>query len=354
MARKAKDVDLVLHIGLHKTASSYVQNVLSARRYDLIQYGVLYPSTGISGDAPRRTREGAQSGHALFTARRVRKGLLADLLEEIPPTASTVLLSAEDFTHPRVSPEEHVERFGAFRTIRVVLVLRRQDVWIESFYKQVVDQHYTAETRSIGEFLAAEGMELLDFHSRFEPWRKLVGPDNFHVISYDDVPDGAAICRSILDVAGVAAASLDPFPGVTAPRYESVRGIDTIGLRILNGCRLKTREIRDRAAREIYAAAPAGDIELLTPAMRAGIRQRCAPINERIEDEWFTAPVPGFRFGAEPADPRVSPPDASELLDYVDRAIELANSAWDSDNPETDRPSAPPAPEGADSPAKPA
>lgn len=327
MARKAKDLDLVLHIGLHKTASSYVQNVLSARRYDLIDYGVLYPSTATNVLA-MRTREGAQSGHAQFTTRRVRKDLLPDLLEEVPPNASTVLLSAEDFTHPRVAPEQHIELFSPFRTIKVVLVLRRQDTWIESFYKQVVDQYRYFETRSFGEYLAEEGPALLDFYARFSPWRDLVGPENFNVISYDDVPDGASICNRILEIAGVGAEYLDQFPGVDAPRYHSVRAIDTIGLRVLNGYRVRAREIRDKAAREIYAAAPAGDIELITPEMRAGIQRRCAPINERIEAEWFSERVPGFRFGLEaPARP-TSPPSATELLDYIDRAIDLGNSAW--------------------------
>ncbi len=327
MARKAKDLDLVLHIGLHKTASSYVQNVLSARRYDLIEHGVLYPNTGMSSRTSVRTREGAQSGHTLLTTRRVPKDVVPQLLEEVPSTVSTVLLSAEDFTHPRVTPQQHIERFSAFRTIKVVLVLRRQDVWIESFYKQVVDQYSYFETRSFSEYLAQEGSSLLDFYTRFSVWRDLVGPENLLVISYDDVPDGAAICRRVLGIAGVAAEHLEDYPGVAAPRYHSVRAIDTVGLRILNGYRVTSREIRDKAAREMYAAAPAGEIELLTPEMRAGIQARCAPINERIEAEWFTGPVPGFRFGVDTSEGPVSPPPASEFLDYIDRVIDLAESA---------------------------
>lgn len=327
MARKAKDLDLVLHIGLHKTASTYLQNVLTAHRYDLIEQGVLYPVAGTNSRRPVRTREGAQSGHVLFTMRQGRNDLVPQLLEEVPRTVSTVLLSAEDFTNPRVTPEQHIELFSGFRTVTVVLVLRRQDVWIESMYKQVVDQYSYFETRSFGEYLAEEGSALLDFYARFAGWRHLVGPENFHVMSYDDVPDGAFICRRVLEIAGVAPEHLDEHPGVEAPAYHSVRPIDTVGLRILNGYRVATPEQRDQAAREIYAAAPDGDIELLTPEIRAGIQARCAPINERIEAEWFAEPVPGFRFGVDPAGAPVSPPSAAELLEYIDRVIDLADTA---------------------------
>jgi hypothetical protein len=304
-----------------------MQNVLTAHRYDLIEHGVLFPLTGTSNRRPMRTREGAQSGHVLFTMRRVPKELVAQLLEEVPPTVSTVLLSAEDFTNPRVAPEQHIELFSAFRTIKVVLVLRRQDVWIESFYKQVVDQYSYFETRSFGEYLAQDGRSLLDFYARFSPWRDLVGPENFRVMSYDDMPDGDAICRSLLGVAGVAPEHLGAYPGIEAPPYYSVRSIDTVGLRILNGYRVQSHEIRDKAAREIYAAAPAGDIELLTPEMRAGIQARCAAINERIEAEWFTEPVPGFKFGVDAGGRPVSPPSATEMVEYLDRVIDLADTA---------------------------
>jgi len=332
VAKYAKDLDLVLHIGLHKTASTYLQNVLSARRYDLIEHGVLFPSTGMrSGDAAR-TRDGAQSGHALFTGRGVRKSLLPDLLTEVPPTASTVLLSAEDFTHPRLEPAQHIELFSSFRTIKVVLVLRRQDVWIESFYKQIVDQYHNVETRSFGDYLAQEGAGLLDFYARFSPWRDLVGPENFHALSYDDLPGGAEICRRVLRVAGVAEKHLDEFPGVDVPRYDSVRSIDTVGLRILNGYRLKNREVRDKAARDIYAASPRGDIELMTPEMRTAVQRQFGPVNERIEAEWFTEPVPGLRFGAEVGGKAREPLSGAEMLEYVDRVVAIAGAARISDD----------------------
>ena len=53
----------------------------------------------------------------------------------------------------------------------------------------------------------------------------------------------------------------------------------------------------------------------------------CRPVNERIEAEWFTGPVPGFRFGAAPRESAVTPPTGPDMVDYVDRVISLCDAA---------------------------
>ncbi|HET7193899.1 MAG TPA: hypothetical protein VFI99_02810 [Nocardioides sp.] len=329
MPGHAKDVTLVLHIGLHKTATSYVQNVLSMRRYDLLRHGVLYPTTGAVDEVPVSTRSGAQSGHANFFWAKDRGDLVSQLLTELPQAASTVLLSSEDFSLPRRRPfvERLLGDFSAFGTIKVVLVLRRQDAWIESYYKQLVDQYGNFETRSFDEFLRQAGPNLLDFHTRFSLWRDLVGPDNFHVLSYDDLLEGAAIYRRILEGMGIGDELLEVDESAHLPIYESVRAIDTLGLRILNSYRLDSREVRTGIARSIYAAAPDGDVDLMTPGMRDGIQQMCGPINEKIEAEWFSEPVPGFRFGSPAHHSAVSSPTGLEVVDYLNHVISLCEAA---------------------------
>lgn len=334
---RVDDRTLVLHIGLHKTATSYIQNVLSARRYDLLEEGVLYPLAG-TGSLARgvdrlqlSTRDGAQSGHALFAGNDDEseiQSLVRLMLEELPDSASTVLLSAEDFTARWAEPQRILGRFTQFGTVKVVLVLRRQDTWIESYYKQRVDQHLRFETRSFAEYVEQDGHELLDFHARFSPWRDLVGPENFHVLSYDDEPGGgSAILRRLLEVAGVDGPLLDRAADIPVPRYESVRSIDTLGLRILNGVRTRDAERRVKAAREIYAAAPEGELELLTPELSAAIQDRYAAVNERIEAEWFTTPVPGFRFGKDLGGRRAQTPSADDLVAYLDQVMAISQEA---------------------------
>ncbi len=329
LSARAKGVDLVLHIGLHKTASSYLQGVLTACRDDLLGEGLLYPRTGIVDKGSTGTREGAGSGQALLSRRGRPRALKAQLFAELSDQVSTVLMSSEEFSRPglKPTPERLLARFSAFRSVRVVLVLRRQDDWVESYYKQIVDQFSNYEARSFDEFLQQVGRPLLDFHTRFSPWRDLVGPENFHVLSYDDLPDGAAICRRLLEIAGARGPVLDQLATVPVPRYDSVRAIDTLGLRILNSYRLGDRDTRTSIARSIYDVAPTGDIELMSAELREEIQAMCRPINHRIETEWFTEPVPGFRFGSTPRESTARPPSGPEVVDYVDRVISLCEDA---------------------------
>ena len=336
LLKRAQDATLVLHMGLHKTASTYVQGVLSARRDDLLREGLLYPRTGIVEKGSTGTREGAGSGQGLLSRKGRQEALKAQLLEELPEDVPTVLVSSEEFSRARPTPTPHnlLARFRAFGTVKVVLVLRRQDDWIESYYKQIVDQYNNFETRSFDKYFEETGRSLLDFHSRFTPWRDLVGPENFHVLSYDDLADGAAICRRILEISGLSGPILDELATVPVPRYESVRAIDTVGLRILNAYRLDDRETRTKTARSVYDAAPAGDIELMSPDLREEIQAMCRPINERIEAEWFDEPVPGLRFGAEPRASAKNPPSGPEMIDYVNRVMSLCEDARTTLNPE--------------------
>ena len=327
--KHAKDVNLVLHIGLHKTATSYVQNLLSTHRYDLLRQGLLYPTTGAIDSVAASTREGAQSGHADFFWAKDRRELVSRLLSELPGTASTVLLSSEDFSLPRRVPfvEKLLGDFGVFGRIEVVLVVRRQDEWIQSYYKQFVDQYGNFETRSFTDFLRQAGPRLLDFHTRFSPWRELVGPDGFHVLSYDDLPGGSDIYRRLLEISGVGGSLLEVGGSAEQPVYESVRAIDTLGLRILNSYRLDSRETRTGLAKSIYSIAPEGDIELMTSEMRDGIQQFCGPINQRIEAEWLGEAAPGFRFVSRSVRTPATPPTGPEMADYVDQVIALCEAA---------------------------
>lgn len=320
----------MLHVGLHKTASTFVQHVLEARRAALLEQGVLYPVAGTAVEDHQRTREGAQSGHIrLATPGTDAEAAVREMQEEASDGVGTLLLSAEDLSRParRFGPRRHVELFAGFASVDVVVVLRRQDAWVESYYKQLVDQYKGFETRSLEEWVEAAPPALLDLHGRLGVWRDLVGPDRFHALSYDDLPGGGSIARRLLEVAGIRGPLLDEVAAAQAPRYDSVRGIDTLGLRILNGHRIRDRDVRNRTARAIYAAAPAGDVELMSPVLRARIQERCAEGNARIEDEWGTGPVPGFRFGRGlSADPgRV--PDGAALLAYVDEVLALCATA---------------------------
>ena len=68
-------------------------------------------------------------------------------------------------------------------------------------------------------------------------------------------------------------------------------------------------------------------IELLAPRLREEIQEAWAPHNERLEQEWFEEPVPGFRFGSAPRNRAIDPPSSEDMVEYFDRVIALCESA---------------------------
>lgn len=327
---KAQNIDVILHIGLHKTATTYIQNKFAAHRYDLVREGIVYPRAGEPDRPVFATRGGAQSGHALLTrAEDPALEAIQGIAKECPESTRCIVLSSENFaiwTRP-FTAAEYLARFNMFRSVKVVLVVRRQDSWLESYYKQIVDGFRDYETRSFGEFLSDEGWKLIDFYSRFSEWRTAAGADNFHVLSFDDCKDADEIGANILKLAGASDELIDAITSADAERYDSVRAIDTLALRILNAYQLNDRDERIELARNLVAASPASKFPLMTADMRDAIEEFCKPINERIVAEWARTPMPNFLFAKPPKAEAVDPVDPALVADYVGYAISVCEGA---------------------------
>jgi hypothetical protein len=139
---------LVLHVGAPKTGSTYLQQRMRATRATLREHGVYVPvlpsvermagnakllATVVSGEpSPTFTRAFPEIDVAALDPAAVVHDLLADW----DPARETVVLSAENFL-PRYA--EALRRLiPAAVRCTVVLFVRRQDDWIESYHNQMV------------------------------------------------------------------------------------------------------------------------------------------------------------------------------------------------------------------------
>lgn len=328
-----ENIDVILHIGLHKTASTYVQNVLSMLRMELVHEGILYPRAGEPRFRGVRSRDGAQSGQAEFTRPVDTDPLnaLRNLFSECSDDTRSIIISSENFTLWKrdLRAADFVARFRAFRSVKVVLVLRRQDQWLESYYKQIVDGFADRETRSFSEFVRDVGPDLVDFYERFLPWREAVGAENFHVLSYDDLKSADDITEQLLHLADASEQLIARSKGLSVPRYESVRGFDTLALRILNAANLQDRDQRVELAREFFDSAPHVPVKLLSDELAETIIQHCMPINQRCASEWFTEPVPGLCFQrpiAKKKSDDKSTANAAEVFEYLSYVVARCTS----------------------------
>ena len=125
---------IILHIGLPKTASTAVQQALYQHRSTLLNQGVLYPSYVHRSDDPKHN----------FLLDWVRKGRGYNLADERGyKRASRILLSNEalsnDFyLHGLERNRQLAERLREHGDLEVCMVLRQQQEWLKSYYKQAV------------------------------------------------------------------------------------------------------------------------------------------------------------------------------------------------------------------------
>ncbi len=177
--------NIVLHIGLHKTGSTLIQNFCTANRDRLQHQGFIYPETP--------TRWG---GHHLFAwsfnignphyepADGTSDELAAAMFTEMAG-ASNLLISTEDFEF--VNPHE-IKRILGDHTYRVICYLRRQDTYLESEYAQHIRMDETRFTGSIQDFyMRYDFMQRYDYQRLLVPWDQAFGPEALHIRPFERI-----------------------------------------------------------------------------------------------------------------------------------------------------------------------
>jgi len=173
--------EIFLHVGLHKTATTALQQRLRRNRDTLSRNGFFYPDPG-RFDAHHelasllRVDDEASlidpAGEVQFF-----KGLAACKLEAF---GRNVILSSEIFS-------QNVSRFAIpklsrlFDRVTVVLYLRRQDTLLESVHNQMLKQSaFRSEDIVHSGFYPA-----CDLHGTVAMWKSLVGDSNVIVRRYE-------------------------------------------------------------------------------------------------------------------------------------------------------------------------
>lgn len=208
---------LYLHIGTHKTATTTLQHFLAKNRAALRKAGVFYPQQDIVG-APRHYAH-HRVAHAI--AGRDDKmdidGATAFFAKavELADDDDRILISAEPFfrhmiervpekeTDPEPALHRYTERVRAAcgdADVRIVVMLRRQDLFIESMYGEHVLS--TGYQHGIGRFIE-ERHWMLDYRRRLAVWADVFGAENIMVRTFERESMDAPIERFFLNWLGV-------------------------------------------------------------------------------------------------------------------------------------------------------
>lgn len=267
---------LVLHIGLHKTGTTYVQHHLRHHRDALKQHSILVPKTGF--DTPISGRTGALSGH---------QGLVRALRQDDDATwrafhdeiaaspARTVVVSAENFSFPTEPDRDALiaqlfARLGNWASIDVVANLRAPQAYVEAFYAEWVVSAHPGGARSIAETLVDHGARLTDMETLFAPFE--AGAARTVLLGDFDLArstDGLwpAFCQLAGLPDGLAAQDLPRYP---TPDRESVLLMQVLNTTIAS-------RARRAALMDTYFAAPPNvgpQASLLSPAARVALLEQ--------------------------------------------------------------------------------
>jgi hypothetical protein len=265
---------LMLHIGTHKTATTTIQHVLAGNRRSLLKLGVWYP-------AYSEVLPGVPDHYAHLD---VAKGLMYDARAFTPETVATffarlrersakmskldtVLISAEPFYRGRMpggssyweSRRQYISNLRdtiTFDDVEVVLVLRRQDEYLESLYNEHVKT--TRYSKDIWSFLT-------DYRSRFEYKRQIrLWAEYFptlNVYVYEDLVKSGNVTQAFLEV---VLGLRDVVLGDMAKEANVSLPVDLVEFkRFLNRTSLSRAKLRAVVnALELVAAARTGQEQL--------------------------------------------------------------------------------------------
>lgn len=204
---------LILHIGLQKTGTTFLQQNFIGRAGRLRKAGVHYLSP--QGNLP--TSKVSAAHHWMVAA--VRKlpnayipdvpfsflpQYVANLRQKIERDEYPVaLMSSENFS--RMTDEQVAavrQHFDGIDT-DIVIYLRRQDIWIDSWYAQMVKTGKKLKLEDVLEDMA----DFLDFRNLIHRWGSQFGRENLRVGIYENLNSPTDLWQDFFTLIGCPAAA---------------------------------------------------------------------------------------------------------------------------------------------------
>jgi hypothetical protein len=282
---------LTLHIGLGKTGTSAVQRFMDWESAWLEENSVYY--TGVRLDRIGTGFAFENQGEIKNTAR-LRSGLEAlDAFGATLGEGAHVVWSNESLSmcHNLTDVLGEIARFRetqtSFDEIKVILVVRRQDDWLESAYRQWGLKHKTHTGRRIVsvEDYYRSVLHLLNYFDLYNKWSAAVG-GSIVLADYDDIQRNGGIVRYFLEYLGLewrtefsrydrVHSSLGPAQSYLVGKYNSVQYGEVLpgefealvkGLKLPELSRKGSSFLPDKMRKEVLAAYNDSNIALARAA----------------------------------------------------------------------------------------
>lgn len=319
---------LVLHLGLHKTASTWLQRQLFAQREGLAARGVLVPLSGLP-EGFRPVRPGGFPGHQGFLTalRSADEAPWTALGREVADSGChTVLISCENMALPTDPDRDSLLerlflRLSGAREVTVAAFVRSPDSWAEAYWAEQVCNGLRAGARTLPEFLVDHAAGLTDLPALFAPFESFAGAP-VRLLDHDSAAARRSHWADFGAAAGLPLDELPLPPGALAPAYPGPDRAQIQAALTLNAL-IAAEGLRQRTLRGFFAAAPPGPDRgsFLPPAGRLALVQAFAERSAAWAAERGYAPDLGtLAARLEAADWQPPGPLPPEVLDRLRQA----------------------------------
>jgi glycosyltransferase involved in cell wall biosynthesis len=264
---------LILHLGMHKTGSTFLQHQLQTHRPALLKNGILFPETGLlRQDNP--LRPGAMAGH---------QGLIGAIRKDDPvpwaalgreiraARADTVILSAENMLFPTDPNRETLipkllDNLSGFDRIELVALVRRPDEYLEYFWREWVADGAPSGAQTLETFLVDHTESLTDLPALFSPFEHHLG-SRVQFLDYESLRK-QGLWKGFSSFLNLPAG----LPEADTPHYPTPDRTTTEALRLINT--ILNSGPRRRAVVRTWLnlhPEPLDKMSLLPPDVRAGL-----------------------------------------------------------------------------------
>lgn len=176
--------ELFIHIGVHKTGTSAIQHFMDNNRDVLLrEYNLYYP-------------EVVDDSHWFqhnYLANCLKKGdgqRIDKFIKEAIDISDRLLLSSESFSGAATIPNGLKLVKDSFDSVKIIAYVRRQDLWLESVYRQLIKNKRLKITDTfdlwVDKFLNdSSALYSCDWMKLLTKWSKVFGTENIIVRPYE-------------------------------------------------------------------------------------------------------------------------------------------------------------------------
>jgi hypothetical protein len=279
---------IIVHIGMAKTGSTAIQYALFEARERLRALGIAYAATDRERDVDERH---LKHGHLCAVAwkgqagdiERARADVLAQLAE---PGVHTLVISSEGLSGPGRRAAEFFKPLAAMHDVHAVCYLRRQDLFIESYFNQIVKRDRDeAYPRDIVAFAGSPSIRRrMQYHVMLGRWRE--AGIRVSVFDHAQAVAGGNLVAHFAAAAGLHGVELENQRRNPSPDMRAILAVCALRQ---SGERPDAREIILAAERLNGEAGPPLK-HLLGRRLRGAVLAECRDGNDRLARDY------GIRF----------------------------------------------------------